>query len=504
VHFENPASAAAGLVVDAQGRVLLVRRRLAPHSGDWALPGGYQDADEEPTATAVREIREETGLSVEPLELFDVVFVPGGERRPANLTVYLCCVLAGTLAAGDDVFDARFFDLGALPERIGFDNRERILARLPGHRAYQAAVARARAAGGNGTASAPASSSGGRGRISYADAGVHIDQATEAIDRAKGAIRKSFTSGVLGDVGLFGGLFDLERAGAGRGILVASTDGVGPKLEVAKRAGVYHTLGRDLVQHCINDILVQGARPLFFLDYVAVGVLDPRMVGDLIGGCADACRENGLALLGGETAEMPGLYAPGDFDLAGFIVGVVEREALLDGSRVRPGQVLLGLSSSGLHTNGYSLARKIVFDRLGLELDARPAELGGRTLGEALLEPHRSYLPSLWPLITQNRLAGLAHITGGGLVDNLPRILGQSDAVIDRGAWPIPGLFQFLVKGGEVDPDEAYRVFNMGIGMVLVVEPELASSVRSDLEARGEPVYTLGRTVPGTGVVRWG
>jgi phosphoribosylformylglycinamidine cyclo-ligase len=492
VHFENPASAAAGIVVDSEGRVLLVRRRLEPHRGDWALPAGYQDDEEEPRATARREIREETGLEVEALELFDAVYMPPGERSAVNLLVYLCRVVGGRLEAGDDVLDARFFDLDELPDNVGFQNRERILSRLRGHRGYESARAKSRAAGVRG-----------RGPLSYADAGVDIDKATEAIDRAKGAIRRSFTPGVLGDVGLFGGLFDLERAGAGRGILVASTDGVGTKLEVAKQAGVYHTLGRDLVQHCINDILVQGARPLFFLDYVAVGVLDPRVVGDLIGGCADACRENGLALLGGETAEMPGLYAPGDFDLAGFIVGVVEREALLDGSRVRPGQVLLGLGSSGLHTNGYSLARKVLFERLGLGLDARPRELGGKSLAEALLEPHRSYLPALWPLIEANRLAGLAHITGGGLLDNLPRILGRSDAVIDRTAWAVPPLFEFLVRGGEIEPQEAYRVFNMGIGMVLVVEPEQVDAVCADLEARGEPVVRLGETAEGTGVVRW-
>ena len=504
VHFENPAGAAAGVVVDAEGRVLLVLRALEPHAGQWALPAGYQEHDETPAQAAEREIGEETGLSVEALELFDVIFVPAGVRRPANLVVYLCRVVGGELSAADDALDARFFALDDLPAEIGFDNARQVLSRLNGHAGYGRTVAAARSAAARSPAAgAPAAEPAARagGSISYADAGVDIDRAVEALDGAKAAIRSSFTPGVMGDVGLFGGLFDLERAGAGSGILVASADGVGTKLEVAKRAGVYDTVGRDLVQHCINDILVQGARPLFFMDYVAVGKLEPAVVSGLIRGVAEACRDNGLALLGGETAEMPGLYAPGDFDLAGFIVGVVERDALLDGSRVRPGQVLLGLGSAGLHTNGYSLARKIAFERLGLEVDSRPPELEGRTVGEALLAEHRSYLKPLWPLIEGGQLAALAHITGGGLLDNLPRVLGASDAVIDPGAWEVPPLFRWLVQGGEIVPSEAYRAFNMGIGMVLVVEAEQAQAVRAALEAGGEPVWTLGRTVPGSGVV---
>ena len=500
VHFENPAGAAAGVVVDAGGRVLLVRRALAPHKGDWALPAGYQEHDEEPAETAVREIREETGLEVEALELFDVLFVPGGQRKPANLVVFVCRVLGGRLQAADDAVEAAFFALDELPENIGFDNAERVLGRLEAHPAYQRGVARAAASEGSAKPSA--------GSLSYADAGVDIDRAVEALDGAKSAIRRSFTKGVLGDVGLFGGLFDLERAGAGRGMLVASADGVGTKLDVAKRAKVYDTVGRDLVQHCINDILVQGARPLFFMDYVAVGKLEPEVVSGVIRGCAEACADNHLALLGGETAEMPGLYAPGDFDLAGFIVGVVEPDALLDGSRVGPGQTLLGLASSGLHTNGYSLARKIVFERLGLELDSRPDLLGGRTVGEALLAEHRSYLDPLWSLIETSRITGLAHITGGGLVDNLPRILGGSDALIDPASWEVPGLFQLLVQGGEMEPMEAYRAFNMGIGMVVLCESERADEVRTELEGHGERVFHLGRTEPGSGsgpgVVRFG
>lgn len=339
--------------------------------------------------------------------------------------------------------------------------------------------------------------------LTYRDAGVDIDAQDEALRRARDAVRASFTPGVLGDFGLFGGLFDPARVGCGDAVLVASADGVGTKLDVAKRAGVHDGVGRDLVHHCINDILVQGARPLFFMDYVGTGVLDPAVVSDLIRGCANACRDHGLALLGGETAEMPGLYAPGDFDLVGFIVGAVARERVLDGSRVAPGQELLGLASSGLHTNGYSLARRVVFDTLGLTLDDRPDELGGATVGEALLEPHRCYLELAWPLLEADRLAAMAHITGGGIPGNLCRVLGSTDAVVDRSAWEPPGLFRLLVEGGRIETEEAYRAFNMGIGLILVVPPGESEVVRAELESRGERVFALGRLEPGTGAVRW-
>ncbi|MEO0649530.1 MAG: phosphoribosylformylglycinamidine cyclo-ligase [Planctomycetota bacterium] len=340
--------------------------------------------------------------------------------------------------------------------------------------------------------------------LTYRDAGVDIDAQDAALAAAKQAIRSSFTPGVLSDVGLFGGLFDLRRMGLEDAILVSSADGVGTKLDVAKRAGIHHTVGRDLVQHCINDILAQGARPLFFMDYVGTGTLDPTVVADLIKGCAEACRDNGLALLGGETAEMPGLYSAGDFDLVGFIVGAVARDKVLDGSRVRAGQVLLGLESDGLHTNGYSLARKVLFERLGLELDARPEALGGRTLQEALLAPHRCYLEPLWPELEAERVAALPHITGGGLPGNVNRVLGDSlDALIDRSSWQVPGLFELIVRGGDVPRDEAYRAFNMGIGLVVVVEPEAADAVAANLAGRGERVHRIGELVAGSGQVRW-
>jgi phosphoribosylformylglycinamidine cyclo-ligase len=340
----------------------------------------------------------------------------------------------------------------------------------------------------------------------YAQAGVDIEKKYAAVERATTAIRSTFTPGVVGDVGLFGGLFDPARMGFRDALLVASTDGVGTKLDVAKRARVFDTVGRDIVHHCIGDILVQGAWPLFFLDYIAVGKMDPPMVSDLIRGCAEACRDAGLALLGGETAEMPGLYAPGDFDLAGTIVGAVRRERLLDGSRVRAGQVLVGLDSSGLHTNGYSLARRVIFDELGLGIGDRPRELGGRTVGEALLAVHRNYLPLLWPLLEENRIQGLAHITGGGLVDNVPRVLGPCDAWIDRTSWTPPALFQFLCDQGRVGVDEAYQVFNMGIGMIAFVEERDLDAVLASLAARGETPRILGTTrarAGAEGAVRW-
>jgi phosphoribosylformylglycinamidine cyclo-ligase len=340
--------------------------------------------------------------------------------------------------------------------------------------------------------------------IHYKDAGVNIDAQDETLARSKQAIRDSFTPGVMGDVGSFGGLFDLAKVGSEGDILVASADGVGTKLEVAKMAGIHHTVGRDLVQHCINDILVQGARPLFFMDYVGTGALDPNVVSDLIRGCAEACRDNGLALLGGETAEMPGLYAHGDFDLVGFIVGSVPRAQLLDGSRVKAGQKLIGLASDGLHTNGYSLARKVIFERLGLTVHDKPAALGGSlTVADALLAPHRCYLNPVLPLLQEGKVAALAHITGGGLLDNLPRVLGEHDAYIDRNAWVTPPLFQWLCDEACIEDSEAYRVFNMGIGLVLLVDGEHEAEVTEHLQQAGETVYSLGEVRKGTGKVEW-
>ncbi|HYH45459.1 MAG TPA: phosphoribosylformylglycinamidine cyclo-ligase [Thermoanaerobaculia bacterium] len=333
----------------------------------------------------------------------------------------------------------------------------------------------------------------------YARAGVDIDAQERGLARVKKLARATFTPGVLSEIGSFGGLFRPDLAGMTEPVLVASADGVGTKLVVAKMAGSYATVGRDLVNHCVNDILVQGAVPLFFLDYLGAGVLEPDRMVELVQGVADGCRENGCALLGGETAEMPGFYQPGDYELVGFIVGLVDRPRLLDGSRVAPGDVLVGLPSAGLHTNGYSLARKILFDRLGLAVGDRAPWLKGReTVGEALLAPHLSYLPAVRPLLGHPALHGLAHITGGGLSDNLPRILPHGNhAEIRLGTWEIPPLFHFLQEQGEVEADEMFRVFNMGIGLVLAVAPDGLREVLATLRLGGQRASLIGTVQAG-------
>jgi phosphoribosylformylglycinamidine cyclo-ligase len=280
---------------------------------------------------------------------------------------------------------------------------------------------------------------------------------------------------------------------------VASTDGVGTKLKVAFLAGRHDTVGQDLVNHCVNDILVQGAVPLFFLDYVGVGRLEPGVVEAIVSGIARGCRANGCALLGGETAEMPDFYAAGEYDLAGTIVGLVEEDRVLDGSAIRAGDALLALASSGLHTNGYSLARKVLFERLGLDVnDPFPGEEG--SVAEVLLRPHRSYLAPLRPLLERGELHGLAHITGGGLVDNVPRILPAGlDARFDLASWQVPPLFALLQREGGVEQREMFRAFNMGVGMVAVVAGENADAVLAELRAAGESAWLAGEIVPGEG-----
>jgi phosphoribosylformylglycinamidine cyclo-ligase len=281
-------------------------------------------------------------------------------------------------------------------------------------------------------------------------------------------------------------------------VLVSSADGVGTKLKVAFRADTHDSVGADLVNHCVNDILVQGAVPLFFLDYLATGRLAPAVAESIVSGMAAACRENGCALLGGETAEMPGMYADGEYDLAGFIVGAVDRERLIDGRSIAAGDVLLGVPSSGLHTNGYSLARKIVFDHLGLDTSSHVAELG-KTVAEALLEPHRSYLPIVGPSLDGGRIKGMAHITGGGITDNLPRILPSGTAArVDASRWEVPPIFRWLQRGGGVPVDDMMRTFNMGIGLVVVTAPEHAEPLIGELAARGGAgVRVIGEIIPG-------
>ncbi len=334
--------------------------------------------------------------------------------------------------------------------------------------------------------------------MDYKQAGVDIEAGNEVVRRIRALARGTFTSGVLSDIGSFGGLFRLDPAQLDDPVLVASADGVGTKLRVAFQAGVHRTIGIDLVNHCVNDILVQGAQPLFFLDYLATGRLEPDVAVQVVEGLSAGCRENGCALLGGETAEMPGFYADGEYDVAGFIVGVVARERLIDGRTIRSGDALVGLPSSGLHTNGYSLARRIAFDLAGLRVDSRVAEIGG-TIGAALLEPHRSYLPVIRPLLSSGLIKGMAHITGGGITDNLPRILPEgTGAVIERSAWQVPAIFQWLQHTGHVPDDDMLRTFNMGIGLIVACEHAEADRLISEFARTGEPAAVrIGRVVSG-------
>ncbi len=332
------------------------------------------------------------------------------------------------------------------------------------------------------------------GSVDYRQSGVDIDAGNEAVRRIKALARGTYTGSVLAGVGSFGGLFALENQPADA-VLVASADGVGTKLKVAFMSGVHDTIGADLVNHCVNDILVQGARPLFFLDYLATGRLAPDIAEQIVLGVARACRENGCALLGGETAEMPGFYADGEYDVAGFIVGLVARRQVIDGHAIEAGDCLIGLPSSGLHTNGYSLARRIAFDMLGLSVDSHVADLG-ETVGAALLRTHRSYLPVVGPLLEGGRIKGMAHITGGGITENLPRILPDGLGFsLDRNSWTVPPLFTWLQASGGVPEPEMFRAFNMGVGLILVCAGSDADTLVGALRDAGEPAWRLGHVV---------
>ena len=338
----------------------------------------------------------------------------------------------------------------------------------------------------------------------YARAGVDIDAATDAVGRMKAHIKTTLTPGVLTDVGSFGGMFALSTLGSFQDpVLVSSIDGVGTKLKIAFATGRHGTVGRDLVSHCVNDILVQGARPLFFLDYFGTGRLEPGVAAEVVRGLADGCRAAGCALIGGETAEMPGLYADGEYDLAGCIVGIVERGKIVDGAGVTPGDVVIGLASDGLHTNGYSLARQALLNDAQMPLEVPVPELGGVTLSDALLWPHRCYAPSVLPLLdmSPDPIKAMAHLTGGGFVDNIPRVLPDGIGVrIDTAAWSVPPLFRLIQAAGHVSEAEMFRVFNMGIGFVLIVAPEAAEETLASLQESGETAYLLGETVAGVGV----
>jgi len=340
-------------------------------------------------------------------------------------------------------------------------------------------------------------------KVSYASSGVDISRQDEALKRIKPHVKATKTPGVRSDIGLFGGLFD-ARFPEANPILVSSMDGVGTKIKVARQAGIWDTVGQDLVNHCINDILVQGARPLFFLDYIAAQQLEPEVIEQIVLGMATACQAAGAALIGGELAEMPGVYAEGEVDVAGTIVGVVDEADLLPRlEAMSEGDVLIGLPSSGLHTNGYSLARKVCFELEKLEVnDLLPGT--DRTVGQALLAIHRSYLAPVLPLVKAGKLVAMAHITGGGLTDNLPRVLPNSlDAEIDTASWQIPALFRFLMEKGGLGLDDARQALNLGVGMVLVAKADLAAEVLDRLHESEEPAWILGRLTAGSGLVRY-
>jgi len=327
----------------------------------------------------------------------------------------------------------------------------------------------------------------------YADAGVNIPVADEAKRRIAAMAKKTFQRGVLAPVGGFGALFQLDRKRWRDPILVASADGVGTKLKIAFATGIHSTVGADILNHCVNDILTQGAEPLFFLDYLAMGKLDSRVVEQVIEGMSRAAKKAHCSLIGGETAEMPDFYPPGEYDLAGFIVGAVERGKQLDRRRVRPGDLLIALPSSGLHTNGYSLARKLVFGVAKLGPDTYVAEIGNK-IGAELLKPHRPYWPLLKTILARGWVTSMAHITGGGITGNLPRALPKNvQAVVELGSFPVLPIFQYLAKLGKIDRDDLLQTFNLGVGMILVVPAKFVSRVESELKRRREKFYLIGR-----------
>lgn len=333
--------------------------------------------------------------------------------------------------------------------------------------------------------------------ITYSDAGVSIDAANRVVSKIREMARSTFNARTLSEIGSFGGMFDGAFPNLRAPVLVASADGVGTKLKVAFETKTHDTIGRDLVNHCVNDILVQGARPLFFLDYVATGALAPDTIASVVAGMALGCRENNCVLLGGETAEMPGFYATGEYDVAGFIVGVVDRERVIDGRNIKAGDRVLALPSVGLHTNGYSLARKLLFEVAGYEATTHLNELG-MTVGASLLQPHLSYLGALSGLLDAGTLKGLAHITGGGLLENIPRILPEGTSVeIMRETWPVLPVFKLMQGIGNVAEAEMYRTFNMGVGMVIICALDDLDRIKSHIEAQGTSCYEIGRVIEG-------
>jgi len=333
--------------------------------------------------------------------------------------------------------------------------------------------------------------------ITYADAGVDIERANRTKQRIKYLAHKTFNRGVLSEIGGFGGLFAIDKKRYVDPVLVSSVDGVGTKLKIAFEMGLHHTIGADLVNHCVNDIAVQGAAPMFFLDYFATGKLKPEVVEKVVSGIADACKQNGCALIGGETAEMPGFYPDGEYDLAGFIVGVVDRSKIITGKDVQVGDVLIGVPSTGLHTNGYSLARKLFFEKARYTPESYVNEIKGK-VGTELMRTHKSYWPIMRRMIEAEAVSAMAHITGGGITENLPRVLPKGmSAIVEFHSWPVLPIFQHLQAIGNVPQDDMLRTFNMGIGMVLVVPSNKFKKAQTILERCGEKGYTIGRIVKG-------
>ncbi len=340
--------------------------------------------------------------------------------------------------------------------------------------------------------------------IDYKSSGVNIDAGNEAVSRIKDKVKATFDKNVVTGLGTFGAMYNASwLKDFKEPILVQSIDGVGTKLKVAQMAGQFQGVGEDIVNHCCSDILCQGARGLTFLDYLASDKLNPQEIEDIVSGMVKACKEAGVSLIGGETAEMPGVYLKGEHDIAGCIMGVVEKDKIITGDKIKEGDIALGLGSVGLHTNGFSLARKILFEVGGYNVGSQVAELNGK-IGEVLLVPHHNYAPAVLPILDKYEIKGIAHITGGGLVENVPRVLPKDLSLeITKGSWDILPIFKLMKRLGKVADEEMYRVFNMGIGLVLIIDGRMMNEVRRELEKAGEKVYEIGKVVKGRKDVRF-
>ncbi|BCS99145.1 phosphoribosylformylglycinamidine cyclo-ligase [Desulfoluna limicola] len=337
-------------------------------------------------------------------------------------------------------------------------------------------------------------------KLTYADAGVDIAEGAAAVEKMKAYVQETFTKGVLGGLGGFGGLFELDLEGYKKPVLVSGTDGVGTKLKIAFLTDVHDSTGIDLVAMCVNDILVQGAKPLFFLDYIATGRISSDKVADIVKGIAEGCKQSGASLIGGETAEMPGFYSDDEYDIAGFTVGIVEKEKIIDGSKIKEGDVLIGLPSTGIHSNGYSLVRKLFFDVLNMNVSDHVDELG-MTLGEALITPTKIYVKEVLEILANHSVSGMVHVTGGGFTENIPRVLPEGlGADIAMGSWEMNPLFPLIQEKGNIDESEMFKTFNMGIGFILAVDPSEADAMMKTIEKSGEKAYKIGTVTKGEGV----